>query len=130
MGGIKQMRAAQCSQALFPELLPQREQIPSTSFIAMVSVPSSHIPTHIEYGALILEGGDGRRVAVGRAHLERMTPAAARTYLLSWSPGGCDKGRIEGAFRLRQGGPLEWIEVDLGGWGELLRYMHRIRVVA
>ncbi|KAI4523198.1 hypothetical protein K525DRAFT_254887 [Schizophyllum commune Loenen D] len=90
-----------------------------------------YVPPFFDTGALILEYEHGlQRLAIGRGQLEALQggPNAILSYLAQKSHTHQPRG-LEGAFRLQPLGPLEWIPVDPAACRELLRYMHKVRVV-
>lgn len=91
-------------------------------------------------GILIVEGL-GRKMAVSRQKViaklminRHSGPRYAMEYLqevfgkVSGSAGPVVFVKMDGAFRLNYGGPLQWLEVDSDSWQDLLPYMHSLRL--
>ncbi|TRM69141.1 hypothetical protein BD626DRAFT_473067 [Schizophyllum amplum] len=80
-------------------------------------------------GPLVIEHGD-RRMALGRKRMESMSGRNAALYLKSKFGllAATAPVRIEAAFRREQDGALEWMEVDMDAWEELVPHMHRLLI--
>ncbi|KAI5890300.1 uncharacterized protein SCHCODRAFT_02631430 [Schizophyllum commune H4-8] len=78
-------------------------------------------------GPLVIEHRE-RRVALGRKRMESMSGRNAALYLKSKFGllAATAPVRIEAAFRREQDGVLEWMEVDMDAWEELVPHMHRL----
>ncbi|KAL1695980.1 hypothetical protein GGG16DRAFT_121304 [Schizophyllum commune] len=78
-------------------------------------------------GPLVIEHRE-RRVALGRKRMESMSGRNAALYLKSKFGllAATAPVRIEAAFRREQDGAVEWMEVDMDAWEELVPHMHRL----